>query len=56
MKGSMVKGLITGMVIGSVAATTFGVMNWQTEKKWNQKARMTGSWISDRADDLMKKL
>ena len=56
MKGGMAKGLITGMLIGSAAATMFGVMNWQTERKWNHAARKTGSWISDKADDLTKKL
>ena len=56
MKGGMTRGLIAGMLIGSAAATAFGVMNWQTERKWNQKAKMTGSWISDKADDLVKKL
>jgi hypothetical protein len=56
MKGGLMKGLITGMLIGGSAATVFGVMNWQTEKRWNQKARQTGSWISDKADDLARKL
>ena len=56
MKGGMVKGLMAGMVIGSAAATVFGVMNWQTEKKWNRKARMTGSWISDKADNIDSKM
>ena len=52
----MMKGLITGMALGGAAATIFGVMNWQTERQWNRKARQTGSWISDRAGDLAKKL
>ena len=56
MKGGMIKGLMTGMLIGSAAATAFGVMNWQTERKWNQKARQTGSWVSDRMDDIARKL
>ena len=56
MKGGLMKGLITGMLIGGTAATVFGVMNWQTEKRWNQKARQTGSWISDKADDIVRKL
>lgn len=56
MKNGMVKGLLAGMMIGSAAATAFGVMNWQTERKWNQKARMTGSWISDKAEDIARKL
>lgn len=52
----MMKGLITGMLIGGSAATLFGVMNWQTEKKWNQMAKKTGNWLSDRAGDVAKKL
>jgi len=56
MKSGLMKGLIAGMLIGGSAATAFGVMNWQTERKWNQKARQTGSWISDRAEDLARKL
>ncbi|MBR1821511.1 MAG: hypothetical protein IJ769_07810, partial [Clostridia bacterium] len=56
MKSGLMKGLLTGMLIGGSAATIFGVMNWQTEKKWNQKAKQTGSWLSDRADDIVKKL
>ena len=50
------KGLVAGMLIGGSAATIFGVMNWQTEKKWNQQAKKTGSWISDRAEGIVKKL
>lgn len=56
MRNGLMKGLFTGMLIGGSAATIFGVMNWQTEKKWNQAARKTGNWISDRADDLVRKL
>ena len=56
MRGGLMKGLLTGMLIGGSAATIFGVMNWQTERKWNQKAKQTGSWISDKADDLARRL
>ena len=56
MKSGMTKGLITGLLIGGSAATIFGVMNWQTEKKWNMKARKTGNWITSKADNLMSKL
>ena len=52
----MMKGLMMGMLIGGSAATIFGVMNWQTERKWNQMAKQTGSWISDKADELVKKM
>ncbi len=56
MKSGLMKGLVTGMLIGGSAATIFGVMNWQTERKWNRKVKQTGSWISDRADELSKKM
>lgn len=56
MKHGMTKGLITGMLIGSSAATLFGVMNWQTEKKWNQKARQTGKMISRKAEHFTNRL
>ena len=56
MKSGLMKGLLTGMLIGGSAATIFGVMNWQTEKKWNQQARRTGSWLSDKAEAMTKKL
>lgn len=55
MKNGLVKGLLTGMLIGGSAATLFGVMNWQTEKKWNQQAKKTGSWLSDKAEEMAKK-
>ncbi len=56
MKGGMVKGLMTGMLLGSAAATVFGVMNWKTVRSWNQSAKKTGSWISSKADDITGKL
>ena len=56
MKSGLMKGLIAGMLIGGSAATVFGVMNWRTEKKWNQKAKQTGSWISDKADDIVNRM
>ena len=56
MKSGVLKGMLTGMLIGGSAATIFGVMNWKMERQWNQKAKQTTSWISDKADDLAKKL
>ncbi|MBQ8507934.1 MAG: hypothetical protein IJ466_10960 [Clostridia bacterium] len=56
MKSGTMRGLMTGMLIGGAAATMFGVMNWQTERKWNQKMRKGGQWVSQKADDLVKKL
>lgn len=56
MKGGMMKGLLTGALIGGSAATIYGVMNWQSAKKMNQQARKTGQWISSKADELTKRL
>ena len=56
MKAGLIKGLIAGMLIGGSAATMYGVMNWKTERNWNRKAKQTGSWISDKADEIVKKL
>lgn len=56
MKGGMMKGLLAGMLIGTAAATAYGVMNWQTERKWNQAAKRTGSWISNKAGNLAGKM
>ena len=56
MKNGTMKSLMTGMLLGGAAATMFGVMNWQTERRWNQKLRQGGQWIAEKKDDLMKKL
>lgn len=50
----MVKGLMTGMLIGGAAATMFGVMNWQTERRWNQQLRRGGRWLSHKTDEIAK--
>lgn len=54
MKHGMLKGLMTGMLIGGTAATMFGVMNWQTERKWNHQMRQGGRWLSRKTDRLMR--
>lgn len=54
MKHSTIKGLMTGMLMGGAAATMFGIMNWQTERKWNQQIRRGGRWLSQKTDDLSK--
>lgn len=56
MKNGTIKNLMTGMLLGGAAATMFGVMNWQTERRWNQKLRQGGAWLSEKKDDLLKKL
>lgn len=55
MKHGMVRGLVTGMLIGGTAATMFGIMNWQTEKKWNQLIHKSGRWLSKKTDELVNK-
>ncbi len=52
MKSGMVKGLITGAVIGGSAAMMYGIMNWQNAKKMNQQFKKTGRWIAGKTDDL----
>lgn len=52
MKSGMMKGLITGALIGGSAAAMYGVMNWQTAKKMNQQMKKTGHWLSTKADDI----
>lgn len=54
MKHGMMKGLMTGMFLGGAAATMFGVMNWQTERKWNQQIRKGGRWLTQKTDDLSR--
>ena len=56
MKNGSMKSLMTGMLLGGAAATIYGVMNWQTERKWNQKMRQGGEWIVQKKDQMMKKL
>lgn len=56
MKNGTMRGLMTGMLLGGAAATIYGVMNWQTERKWNQKMRQGGQWITQKKDELMKKM
>ena len=55
MKGFTFKGLMTGVLIGGSAAMLYGIMNWQTERKWNSQARKTGHWVAGKADDLFGK-
>ena len=56
MKHGSMRSLVTGMLIGGTAATMFGIMNWQTEKKWNQQIHRSGRWLSKKTDELMRKL
>ena len=55
MKG-MIKGLMAGMMIGGTAATMYGIMNWQTERRWNQQLRSGGHWLSKKAAEMTKML
>lgn len=55
MKGSMMKGLITGALIGGSAAMMYGVMNWQGAKRINQQVKKTGHWLATKTDDLTSK-
>lgn len=52
MRGGLIKGLITGALIGGAAATAFGVMNWRTERRWCQQAQRFGDRMAKKADEL----
>jgi len=52
MKGGMVKGMLTGAMIGGSAAMIYGVMNWQTQRKLCAKAAKTGHWMAKKADAI----
>lgn len=56
MKSGMMKGLITGALIGGSAAAMYGIMNWQTARQMNTQMKKTGHWISSKANDLTSKL
>lgn len=56
MKHGMFRGIMTCMFFGGAAATMFGIMNWQTERKWNQQIRRSGRWLSQKTDELSKLL
>ena len=56
MKQGMLKGLMAGFIAGGSLAMIYGVMNWKKERQWNRMAKQTGSWVSDKASDLAKKL
>lgn len=56
MKHGLMKGLMTGMFLGGTAATMFGIMNWQTERKWNQQIRKGGRWLTQKTDNLSRML
>lgn len=54
MKNGTMKSLMTGMLLGGAAATIYGVMNWQTERRLNLKMRQGGQWIAKKKDEVMK--
>ncbi len=56
MKNGMMKGLITGAVIGGSAAMMYGIANWQSARRMNHQVKKTGSWIAGRTGDIVSKL
>ena len=55
MKSGMIKGLITGAVLGGSAAMMYGIMNWQSARQMNQQVKKTGQWIASKTDDIASK-
>jgi len=55
MKNGMMKGLITGAVIGGSAAMMYGIMNWQSARQMNHQMKKTGHWLADKTGDFASK-
>lgn len=55
MKSGMMKGLITGAMIGGTAAMMYGVMNWQTARSMHHKMQKTSHWLADKTDGFASK-
>lgn len=55
MKNGMMKGLITGAVIGGSAAMMYGIVNWQSARRMNQQMKKTGGWLADKTTDIVSK-
>ena len=49
MKTGLIKGMIAGAMLGASAATVYGMMNWQTERRLGKAAASVGKTISDKA-------
>lgn len=48
MKSGLIKGMVAGAVIGASAATVYGMMNWQTERRLGRAAANVGKTISEK--------
>ena len=55
MRGGLMKGLVTGALLGGAAATIYGVMNWQNQRKLNRLAAQGGHWVANKTDELFGK-
>lgn len=48
MKKGLIKGMIAGAMLGASAATVYGMMNWQTERRMGKAAASMGRTISEK--------
>ena len=53
MNDGLMKGMLTGALIGATAATAFGVMNWEKERQWKNQAMRMGKSALDKAERMM---
>ena len=51
MKRGWIKGMIAGAVLGASAATVYGMMNWQVERKLGRAAMNAGRTMSEKVQD-----
>lgn len=53
MKAGTMRGMLTGALLGATAATAFGMMNWEKERAWKNKAVRMGRNALDKAEHMM---
>lgn len=51
MSNGWLKGMVTGAILGASAATVYGMMNWQVERKLGRAAVNAGKTISEKTQN-----
>lgn len=54
MKKGWVRGMITGAMIGASAATVYGMMNWEQERKMGRYVMNAGHAIAHKTMKMFK--
>ena len=54
MKKGLIRGMIAGTIVGASAATIYGMMNWEQERRMGRAVMRTGKAISDKANKMFR--